>query len=58
MYLRDTSIIQHQHVDALQATLQKVLGLIAALPADVIALLTLTDGTTDPDMSEYPDEMD
>jgi hypothetical protein len=28
------------------------------LPADVIALSTLTDGTTDPDMSEYADEMD
>ena len=58
MYLRDTSIIQHQHVDALQAALQAVLDLIAALPADVIALSTLTDGTTDPNMSEYADEMD
>jgi hypothetical protein len=58
MYLRDTSIIQHQHVDALRAALQEVLDLIAALPADVIALSTLTDGTTDPNMSEYADEMD
>ena len=58
MYLRDTSIIQHQHVDALQAALQEVLDLIAALPTDVIALSTLTDGTTDPDMSKYADEMD
>jgi hypothetical protein len=58
MYLRDTSIIQHQHVDALQAALQEMLDLITALPADVITLLTLTDGTTDPDMSKYADEMD
>jgi nitrate reductase alpha subunit len=58
MYLRDTSIIQHQHVDVLRAALQEVLDLIAALPADVIALSTLTDGTTDPDMSEYADNMD
>jgi hypothetical protein len=58
MYLRDTSNIQHQHVDALRAALQEVLDLIAALPADVIALSTLTDGTTDPDMSKYADEMD
>ena len=58
MYLRDTSIIQHQHVKALRAASQEVLYLIAALPADVIALSTLTDGTTDPDMSEYADEMD
>ncbi len=58
MYLRDTSIIQHQHVDALQAASQEVLDLIAALPADVIALSTLTDGTTDPNMSKYADEMD
>ncbi len=58
MYSRDTSIIQHQHVEALQAASQEVLDLIAALPADVIALSTLMDGTTDPDMSEYADEMD
>jgi hypothetical protein len=58
MYLRDTSFIQHQHVDALRAALQEVLDLIAALPADVIALSTLTDGTTDPDMSEYADKID
>ena len=58
MYLRDTSIIQHQHVNALQAASQEVLDLIAALPADVIALSMLTDGTTDPDMSKYADEMD
>ena len=58
MYLRDTSVIQHQHVDALQAASQEVLELISALPEDVIALSTMTDGTADPNMSEYADEMD
>ena len=58
MYLRDTSVIQHQHVDALRAASQEVLELISALPEDVIALSTMTDGTADPNMSEYADEMD
>jgi hypothetical protein len=39
MYLRDTAIIQHQHVDALLAALQEVMDLIAALPTDVIPCL-------------------
>jgi hypothetical protein len=43
MYLRDTAIIQHQHVDALLAALQEVMDLIAALPTDVIALSTMTE---------------
>jgi hypothetical protein len=43
MYLRDTAIIQHQHVDALLAALQEVMDLISALPTDVIALSTMTD---------------
>jgi hypothetical protein len=35
------------------------MDLISALPADVIALsISMTDGTTDPDMNEYVDEMD
>jgi hypothetical protein len=58
MYLRDTAIIQHQHVDALLAALQEVMELIAALPKDVIALSTMTEGTDDPDMHEYTDKMD
>jgi hypothetical protein len=57
MYLRDTAIIQHQHVDALLAALQEVMDLIAALPKDVIALSTMTEGMNDPDMHEYADEM-
>jgi hypothetical protein len=55
MYLRDTAIIQHQHVDALLAASQEVMDLIAALPKDVIALSTLTEGTNNPDMHEYAD---
>jgi hypothetical protein len=58
MYLRDTAIIQHQHVDALLAALQEVMDLIAALPMDFIALSTMTEGTVDPDMHKYADKMD
>ncbi len=58
MYLRNTAIIQHQHGDALLAALQEVIDLIAALPNDVIALSTMTEGTDDLDMHEYADEMD
>ncbi len=43
MYLRDTAIIQHQHVDTLLAALQEVMDLIGALPKDVIALSTMTE---------------
>ncbi len=58
MYLRNTTIIQHQHVDALLAALQEVMDLIAALPKEVIALSTMTEGTDDPDMHKYADKMD
>jgi hypothetical protein len=58
MYLRDTAIIQHQHVDALLAALQEVMDLIAALPTDVIALSTMTEGMDDPDMLKCADKMD
>jgi hypothetical protein len=58
MYLRDTAIIQHQHVDALLAVSQEVMDLIAALPSDVIALSTMMEGMDSPDMHKYIDEMD
>ncbi len=58
MYLRDTSVIQHQHVDALQAVSQEMLDLILALPEDVIALSTMTDGMANSNVSKYADEMD
>jgi hypothetical protein len=59
MYLRDTSAIQLQHVNALREASQEVMDLINALPADVIALsVSMTDGITDPDMNEYANVMD
>jgi hypothetical protein len=58
MYLRDTAIIKHQHVDTLLAALQEVMDLIAVLPMDVITLSTMTEGMDDPDMHKYADEMD
>jgi hypothetical protein len=58
MYLRDTAIIQYQHVDALLAASQEVMELIAALPKEVIALSTMTEETDDLDMHKYADEMD
>jgi hypothetical protein len=54
----DTAIVQHQHVDALLAASQKVMDLISALPMDIIALSTMTEGMDDPDMHEYTDKMD
>jgi hypothetical protein len=57
MYLRDTAIIQRQHVDALLAALQEVMDLIAALPKNIIALSTMKEGTDDPDMHEYTGKM-
>jgi hypothetical protein len=58
MYLRDTAIIQHQHVDALPAALQELMDLITNFPKDIIALSTMTEGTDDPDMHKYTDKMD
>jgi hypothetical protein len=56
--LRDTAIIQHQHVDALLAALQEVMELFAVFSKDVIALSTMTEGMDDPDMLKYADKMD
>ncbi len=58
MHLRDTAIIQHQHVDALLAALQEVMDLITALPMDIIALSSIMEGINDPDMHEYADKID
>jgi hypothetical protein len=57
MYLRDTAIIQHQHVDALLAALQEVMDLISVLPTDVIALSTMMEGMDNPDMHKYTEKM-
>ena len=59
MYLQDTSAIQLQHVNALREASQEVMGLISALPTDVIALSnSMTNGTNNPNMHEYADKMD
>jgi hypothetical protein len=34
------------------------MDLIAALPLDIIALSTMTEGMDDPDMHKYADKMD
>jgi hypothetical protein len=59
MYLWDTSVIQHQHVDALQTASQAVMDLLSALPDDVIALSsTMTKVRDNPRMQDYADEED
>ena len=51
MYLRDTAVIQHQHVGPFLAASLEVMGLITALPVDILALsTTMTDGMNDPGM--------
>jgi hypothetical protein len=58
MYLRDTAILQHQHVDALLAALLEVMDLISALPMDVIALSAMKERMGNPDMHKYTGKMD
>jgi hypothetical protein len=50
MYLRDTAIIQHQHLDVLKAALQEAIDVIAALLYDVIALCSIMNISDDPSM--------
>jgi hypothetical protein len=59
MYLRDTQIIQDQHCKALQASSKEVMDLIDVLPAEIICLSSMSDGTGDADnMGVYHDNMD
>jgi hypothetical protein len=59
MYLRDTCIIQDQHCKALQALSKEVMDLISMLPADILRLSTISEGTGDKDdMGVYHDDMD
>ena len=59
MYLRDTHVIQDQHCEALQASLEEVMDLISALPAHILCLSTMSDGTgNEDDMGMYHDDMD
>jgi hypothetical protein len=57
MYLRDTAIIQHQHVGAMLAPLQEVMDLVAALPLDVVDLSTMMEGMDNPNMQKHTDKM-
>ncbi len=57
--LRDTSVTQHQQVDALQTASQAVMDLLSALLEDIIALSsTMTEVPDDPRMQDYADEQD
>ncbi len=59
MYLRDTRVIQDQHCKALRASSEEVMDLISALPADILRLSTMSEGTGDKDnMGAYHDDMD
>ncbi len=59
MYLRDTGVIQDQHRKALQALSEEVMDLISALPANILRLSTMSEGTGDEDnMGVYHDDMD
>jgi hypothetical protein len=57
-WLGNSAIIQNQHLNTLQAASGKVMGLIPALPEDIIALSSMADGSDDHDMHEYRDDMD
>jgi hypothetical protein len=59
MYLHDMQVIQDQHREALQASSKEVMDLISALPADILCLSTIFEGTGDKDdMRVYHDDMD
>ncbi len=49
MYLCDTRVFQDQHRKALQASSKEVMDLISALPADILHLSTMSEGTGDED---------
>jgi hypothetical protein len=61
MYLRDTRVIQDQHREALRASSEEVMDIVGALPADILRLSTMSDGTAagdGDDMGVYHDDMD
>ena len=57
MYLRDMHVIQDQHRKALWA---EVMDLVSALPADILHLSIMLEGTAgdEDDMGVYQDDMD
>jgi hypothetical protein len=59
MYLRDTRVIQDQHRKALRPSSKEVMDLISVLPADILRLSTMSEGTGDKDnRGMYHDDMD
>ena len=60
MYLHDTHhVIQDQHREALRALSEEFMDLISPLPADILRLITMLDGTNDKDdMGMYHDDTD
>ena len=60
MYLHDTHVIQDQHHEALQASSEEVMDLVSTLPADILHLSIMSEGTAgdEDDMGVYQDEMD
>ncbi len=59
-YLRDTHVIQDQHHEALRASSEEVMDLVSAVPADILRLSIMSEGTADDeqDMGVYQDDMD
>jgi hypothetical protein len=59
MYLRDTRVIQDQHREALRASSEEVMGLVSALPDNILCLSIMSNGTGDEDnMGVYHDDID
>ncbi len=60
MYLRNTHVIQDQHHEALLASSEEVMDLVSALPANILRLSIMSEGTADDeeDMGVYQDDMD
>ena len=59
MYLHNMHVIQDRHCEALQALSEEVMDLISALPANILCLSTMSEGTGDEDdMGMYHDDMD
>ncbi len=60
MYLRDTHVIQDQHPEALWASFEEVMDLVSALPANILRLSIMSEGTAgdEEDMGVYQDKMD
>jgi hypothetical protein len=59
MYLHDTHVTQDQHREALRASSEEVMDLISALPASILHLSNMSEGTGDEDnIGVYHDDMD